>query len=121
VSQGNIVSEKGVAAGLQMAKPLGGRLLPFADLLFGRNQFSYLNGGLPVPQTNIVYTESASNFISPGLGVWVDVGSRFAVRADAQFEYLKTPVTTSGHLISVPITIGIAYHFPSTKHGHPYP
>jgi hypothetical protein len=120
LNRGRIVSEKNATVGLQVAKPLG-RLQPFADFLFGRNQFSYLNGGIPMPQANVIYTKSASNVFSPGFGVLLKMSPRFSVRTDAQFQYFTTPVTASGHLISTAVTVGIAYHLPSTKHGHPYP
>jgi hypothetical protein len=120
LSEGSIVSEKNATFGLQIAKPIG-RVQPFANLLFGRGQFSYLNGGMPVPQTNVIYTKSASNLFSPGFGALLEINSAFSVRADAQFEFFKTPVITSEYLISIPLTLGIVYHFPSTTHGHPYP
>jgi hypothetical protein len=121
LSDGSILSEKNFAIGLQAAKPLGRSFMPFANFLVGRNQFTYLNDGLRVSQTDVVYTKSASDLFSPGIGVLLDVGSRISLRVDAQAQYSRTPVTPSGHLISTPITVGLAYHFPSTMHGHPYP
>lgn len=94
--------------------------MPFANFLVGRNQFTYLNGGLEKPETNVIYTKSSGNLFSPGFGLLLSVGSRLSLRVDTQFQYSKTPVTTSGHLISTPMTVGLAYHFPSTTHGHPY-
>lgn len=120
LGEGSIVNEKNFAIGLQVAKPLRRSVVPFANFLVGRNQFSYLNGGLEVPETNVVYTKSASNLFSPGFGMLLHVGSKLSVRIDTQFQYLKTPVTASGYLISIPTTVGFVYHFPSTTHGHPY-
>jgi hypothetical protein len=121
LSVSSVLSEKNFAVGLQVTKPLGRSFMPFANFLVGRNQFTYLDDGLRVPQTNVVYTKSVSNLFSPGFGVSVDMGYRVSVRVDAQVQYLRTPVTTSGYLISAPITVGFAYHFPSTVHRHPYP
>jgi hypothetical protein len=105
---------------MQMAKPLRRTVMPFANFLIGRNQFTYLNGGLEVPDTNVVYTKSASNLFSPGFGLLLDVGSRVSVRVETDFQYFRSPVTASGYLISTPTIVGLAYHFPSTTHGHPY-
>jgi hypothetical protein len=120
LSGSTVLSEKNYSVGLQVAKPLGRSFMPFANFLVGRNQFIYLGDGLRVPLTNVVYTKSASNLFSPGFGILVDVGHRFSVRIETQIQYLRTPVKTSGYLLSAPITIGFAYHFPSTLHGHPY-
>jgi hypothetical protein len=120
VSDGQIVTEKSIMAGMQMTEPVG-RVRPFVDVFLGRAQFSYLNGGISVPRSNVIYTKSASNLFSPGFGSFWEVGPHLLVRVDAQLQYSKTPVTASGHLISIPVTLGIVYHFPGTKHGRPYP
>jgi hypothetical protein len=120
VSDGQVVTEKSVMAGMQMTEPVG-RIRPFIDVLFGRAQFSYLNGGIPVPRSSVIYTKSASNLFSPGFGSFWEVGSHLSVRIDAQLQYSKIPVTASGNLVSIPVTLGIVYHFPGTKHGRPYP
>lgn len=119
-SSGSIVSEKTIVGGLQLAKPVG-RLRPFADILFGRGQLGYSNDGVQVPQRDIAYTKSSSNLVSPGVGVLYDINDKFSLRADLQKQYFRTPVTGSGSATSTPVIFGIAYHFPCTTHGHPYP
>jgi hypothetical protein len=120
LNEGSILTEKNFSIGMQVAKPLRQPVMPFANFLIGRNQFTYLNGGLEVPDTNVVYTKSASNLFSPGFGLLLDVGPRVSVRVETDFQYFRTPVTASGSLISIPTTVGLAYHFPSTTRGHPY-
>jgi hypothetical protein len=120
ISDGQIVTEKSIIAGVGMTEPVG-RVRPFIDVLLGRAQFTYLNGGLPVSRSNVIYTKSAGNLFSPGFGSFWEIGPHLSVRIDAQLQYSKIPVTASGRLISIPVTLGIVYHFPGTKHGRPYP
>jgi hypothetical protein len=120
LDKGQIVAEKGIAAGLQFAAPRG-RIRPYTNILLGRTQLEYLNNGILAPGTSRAYTLSTTYVFSPGAGVLFDIDDRFSFRADLQYQFAKSPVTGSGQFHSVPLTLGMAYTFTGTRHGRPYP
>jgi hypothetical protein len=88
-----------------------GRFSPYADLLAGRGETTYANGGDQVPNTLIFYTQSASNVYSVGGGTDVFVGDHLAVKLDLQMQRYSSPVTISGHVYSETGTLGVVYVF----------
>lgn len=120
VSSGDFVGEKAIAGGLRAAVP-NGKVRPFITVLVGRKQFEYPNDGYYAPGTNRFYLHSASYQLAPGAGLLVDVNSFLSLRADVQVEFAHSPVTVSGNVTSLPVTLAIVWAFPSTRHGHPFP
>jgi len=118
--RGQVAGEKSAAFGIQVAAPRG-RVRPFVNVLVGRMQVNYLNGGFVAPGTNRAYTFSASYLSSSGAGILFQTDNRFSFRADLQYQISSSPVTASGRLGSIPITLGLAYTLPGTRHGRPYP
>lgn len=126
INNGSIVGEETVMGGVRMQKRLG-RFRPYGAFLFGRGELNYQNGGYPVPMQAFKYLQTTSNVISPGLGVEMDVTPRIAVLLDGQLQIWNVPfdpsgqTANSGHLFSMPGTIGVVYRFNWLQHGHPAP
>lgn len=119
VDSGTVDKQKNILGGLRVEKRQRGLRL-YGDVLFGRGQIDYLNGGYLNTAGDFRYQASSSSVLSPGAGVSVDIGFRLGVFVDAQFQRYRTPVTASGTLWSKPVTIGVVYRLPFQKHGHPY-
>ncbi len=126
IDNGSVVGEEYAAGGLRVQKRYG-PFRPYVDLLFGRGELNYQNGGLAVPLQAFRYVQTTSNVISPGLGFEVDVSEKFAVKFDGQFQIWDVPfdpsgaTTNSSHIHSFPGTIGVVYRFNWLQHGHPAP
>ncbi len=126
VDNGGVVGEEHAEAGLRVQKRFG-PIRPYADVLFGRGELNYQNGGLAVPMQAFRYIQTTSNVLSPGLGVEVDVTPKFALLLDGQYQIWSVPFDPSGltpnasHIHSMPGTIGVVYRFNWLQHGHPAP
>jgi hypothetical protein len=111
-SKGSIAGEAEVLGGLRMGRRLGdgsGPALVYVDLLFGQGQITYFGAGLQVPGQNVFYTQSNSMIVSPGGGLEVEMGGRFALRVDTQIERYATPVKTSREAWAMAATAGVVY------------
>lgn len=126
VDSGRVVGEKEALGGLRLQKRFN-RVRPYADILFGRGQLNYQNGGFIVPAQNFRYVQSTSNVLSAGVGVELDVTEHFAVLLDGQFQHWDIPFSTGsnpaspGSLYSKAGTVGVVYRFGWLQHGHPAP
>lgn len=110
IDQGHVDSLKSNLLGLKVSTELK-RFNPYADLLVGRGETTYANGGFQVPNKPVFYTESASNVFSFGGGLDVFVSGHLAVKFDVQAQRYSSPVTASGSVISENGTIGVVYAF----------
>ncbi len=110
VHDGTIDAQKNILGGLKVAKHFG-PFHPYGDILFGRGEIDYQNGGYPDPSGLFRYLKTASGVLAPGAGVDLDVSPRFSLKADASFPRYATPVTTSGNVTGTSITGGLIYHF----------
>ena len=115
IDQGSIDSQKNQLLGLKLTYPLK-HLRPYATILFGRGEITYLGNGIQVPGKPIYYLLSSSNVLSTGAGIDLALSPSFAFKADVQLQRYATPVTTSGHILSAPITLGLNYTFHLTRH-----
>ena len=106
---GQLVDEKNVLGGLKVSKRFA-RLTPYGDILFGRGEIKYINGVVD-PTGTIEYLQNPTNVLSGGGGVDLSVTDHFSIKADAQYQRYNSPVTTSGHLYSKPLTLGVVYKF----------
>jgi hypothetical protein len=86
-------------------------LQPYANILAGRGETTYANGGYRVPNKLIFYTQSSSNVFSLGGGTDILATQHLALKVDLQAQRYSSPVTTSGHLYSETATIGLVYVF----------
>jgi len=126
MANGEVVGEEEALGGLRVQKRYN-RVRPYIDILFGRGQLNYQNGGFIVPAQNFRYVQSTSNVISPGIGVELDVTEHFALLLDGQFQHWDIPFSTGsnpavpGSLYSKDGTIGVVYRFGWLRHGHPGP
>ncbi len=110
VHDGTLDAQKNVLAGLRIAKRFG-PLHPYGDILFGRGEIDYQNGGYADPSGLLRYYRTVSNVLAPGVGADLDLSPRFSLKADASFPRYATPVTTSGHLVGTSLTGGLVYRF----------
>ena len=124
VDSGSIAGERDILAGLRVQKRFR-KLRPYGDILIGRGQLNYQNGGFVVPAQNFVYLQTTSDVISPGVGLEADVTEHWALLLDAQFQHWNVPFSAGsdgpGHLYSKSGTIGVVYRFGWLIHGHPAP
>ena len=126
ISSGAVVGEESFSGGLRVTKRIG-RFRPYVNVLFGRGQLNYQNGGYIVPVQNFEYLQSTSNVISPGLGVEVDLTTHFALLLDGQYQRWTVPFTPdststdNSSIYSKAGTIGAVYRFNWLQHGHPAP
>jgi hypothetical protein len=107
--QGSVDGQKSILGGLTIAVHLG-RMQPYGGLLFGRGEMNYASG-FQRSHTNIFYTQSSSNVISPGGGVNLTLSDRWAMKFDIQLQHWSSPVTSTGHQYVTSGTVGLAYRF----------
>ena len=96
-----------------------GQLHPYADVLFGRTEIHYENGGFLNPAGNFLYLSSPSNLLSVGGGVDIEWSRSLALKADLQWQRCASPVSVSGHLDAVPLSVGVVYTFHFASHPSP--
>lgn len=126
IDNGQIVGEEHAEAGIRLQKRYRS-VRPYADFLVGRGELNYQNGGIAVPMQAFRYIQSTSNVYSPGLGVEVDIKPQFALLLDGQFQIWNVPfdpsgkTAGSGHIYSLPGTVGVVYRFNWLQHGHAAP
>ncbi len=109
VDSGELVDEKNVVGGIKVYKRFR-RFTPYGDVLFGRGLIKYINGYID-PTGTIEYLQNPSNVLSGGGGVDFSLTDRFSIKADGQYQRYNSPVTTSGHLYSKPLTLAVVYKF----------
>ena len=126
LNSGAVVGEEDLLGGLRVQKRLR-KIRPYGDILFGRGQLNYQNGGYIVPAQNFEYIQSTSNVISAGVGFETDINEHFALLLDGQFQHWSVPFTpnsnstSSGSIYSKAGTVGVVYRFGWLEHGHPAP
>ncbi len=126
LDSGEVAGEKSVEGGLRVGKRYE-HIRPYADILFGRGQLNYQNGGFIVPSQSFRYLQSTTNVVSPGIGADIDVADHYAVLVDGQFQHWNLPFSTGsnsampGSIYSKVITVGVVYRFGWLEHGHPAP
>jgi len=106
---GQVDRQKNALGGFKASRRLG-RFSPYGDLLFGRGEM-YYRKGYPSLSHSFLYLRTTSWVVSPGFGAAYEVSRGLSVKADIQFENYGTPVTESGHIWAVPLTLGFAYRF----------
>jgi len=117
VDDGKIDAQENILVGIKMAR-FYGRYHPYADFLYGRGKITYQNGGYPNPAGTLLYLDSVSNVFSYGGGLDLDITDQVSLKVDAQFQQYASPVTTSGHLFSKPLSVGLVYRFDFNHHFH---
>ena len=110
IDAGHVDSEKNVLYGIR-AERFYGRFHPYANFLLGRDKIIYQNGGFPDPTGSLLYIDTVSNVFSYGGGLDLTLTDQFALKVDAQYQRYGVPVTPSGHIDSVPVSVGIVYRF----------
>ena len=117
VASGTIAGEENGLVGLKIERQFGSRFHPYGDFLFGRGEVKYHAPGYLSPDGFFLYQQTYSNVLAGGGGVDVDLTHHFAAKLDAQLWNQKIPVTTSGSLDSIALTVGAIYRF---DFNHPF-
>jgi hypothetical protein len=107
---GDTVSIRYLLGGVRFTRGYS-KYVPYFDALYGRAELRYGNGGYPNPSYTYLYQKSPSNVLSLGGGAELPLTYTWALKADAQWQLYSSPVTSSGHLNTVPVTVGIVYRF----------
>jgi len=114
VDKGQTVSIKNLAGGLRLGRRKN-HFSGYGDVLFGRAQLNYLNGGLPNPGNTLLYQQTVTDVLSLGGGVDWDWTEHFGFKGDFQLQRYQTPVTATGDLFSKVFTAGLVYRFGSGR------
>jgi hypothetical protein len=110
IDKGGVDSLKNDVGGIKLSTSYG-RLRPYVDLLAGRGETTYANGGYQVPNKLVFYTQSSSDVYSPGGGVEFFATRKLGVKVDFQIQRYSSPVAVSGHVYSETGTVGFVYVF----------
>lgn len=110
VDKGSVDGQKNLLAGLVLEKHLG-RIQPYGDILVGGGEIDFVTP-YPNPDDTVLYVQTASTVISPGVGANLFVSDHWAFKADFQFQHYSSPVTTSGSVYSKAFTLGLTYRLP---------
>jgi len=115
--KGGIASEENALVGIKLERQFGSRYHVYGDFLFGRGEINYQGRGYISPNGFFLYQQTYSNVLSPGVGVDIDLTHHYAFKADAQVWHQSVPVTASGTLNSLALTVGAVYRF---DFNHPF-
>ena len=112
IDSGSLIQLRNVLGGLRLGRRKG----PFAgygDVLYGRGQLNYLNGGLPNSTDTLLYQQTLSNVYSLGAGVDWDWTQHLGLKGDFQLQHYNTPVSPQGNIYSKVFTAAVIYRFGS--------
>ena len=115
-SKGSTDAYQDLLGGLNFSRVYG-RYCPYGDVLFGRTQIEYENGGYPNPAKTYLYTKSPSNLLSAGGGVDYDFNETWAIKADLQWQRYASPVAVSGYLNAEALSLGAVYRINISRFG----
>ena len=107
-----VITEKNLLGGIRLGRHVR-NYVPYGDVLFGRGELHYLNGGQLTPDGSFIVLSNTSNVLSFGGGNDWFFTNHLAIKGDFQFQRYATPVTTSGALYSKVFTVGIVYRIGS--------
>lgn len=114
IASGRLDGQKSILGGLRFThEPSGygafGKFRPYVDVLAGRGEITYQNGGYPLP--GVLYLSNTSAVYAGGGGFEYDVTRAFSFKADALVERWHTPVVGSGKIYSKQGSVGIVYRY----------
>lgn len=118
MDKGHIDAQKSALGGIRVERFVLPSLRVYGDLLLGRGEIDYQNGGYRSPSGNYLYLSSTSPIVSPGVGAEYRLTEHVSAVADVQFQHWDTPATPSGSLWAKPITLGARYRFNFNKRGY---
>jgi Outer membrane protein beta-barrel domain len=113
IDDGTISSQRSIMGGLRVDYPIGHRIHPYGDFLFGRGQSNY---GAGYFFGNFEYVLTTNYVYSPGGGFDYDLGDHFGVKVDAQYQRWTSAPTASGTIWSTVVTAGLVYRFNFNHH-----
>ena len=111
---GTVDAQRSVLGGVRIEGRIG-RLAPYADLLGGSGQITFVR-----PYTlysgQFLFSQPSSFVLSPGAGLRVSLTSQISLFGDFQLQRWSTPASLSGHLFAKPLTTGLVYRFALPQH-----
>jgi hypothetical protein len=116
ILSGQVVGEKALLGGMRI-KTTFHKVRPYADLLMGRGNLIYQQGGYAVPAQDARYLETYSSLISPGAGVEINLSGHLGFLVDGQLEHWRVPFQSGGanvgpsSMYSKVGTLAIVYRF----------
>jgi hypothetical protein len=87
----------------------------YGDAFFGRGALNYVGGYI---EDGYQYDRTTSNVFAGGGGIDYRLTEHFDIKADALYERWKTPVTSSGDIHPIPVSLGVVYHLDFNQYGH---
>lgn len=118
VVDGDVDHQKNAVGGVRVERMLRPGLRVYGDLLLGRGEIKYGNGGYPTPGGQELVVKSISNVYSPGLGAEYAFTDQLSGLIDVQFQRYGTPATPSGAIWAIPMMLGARYSFNFNGHEH---
>lgn len=116
IDQGHISSQKDFLLGPKVEYPIG-PFHPYVDFFIGRGEINYQPPGFVFG--NLRYISTNTLVYSPGVGLDYNLTHSVALKADAQFQHWSTPVTASGSIYPVALSLGLVYNFDfNPRHRH---
>jgi len=109
VNSGKFVGERALLGGARLSYESNVPLRPYIDVLAGRGQLDYQNGGLVIG--NLLYRQTAGAVYAGGGGLEWDMLRQISLKADVQVEQWSTPVVSRGYIRGGQVSIGAAYRF----------
>jgi opacity protein-like surface antigen len=113
IDSGHISSQKNFLLGPKVEYPIG-PFHPYVDFLIGRGEIDYHAPGFIFG--DLLFINSKTTVYSPGVGLDYNLTHNLAVKADAQFQQWNSPVTASGTIHPVALTLGVLYNFDFNPH-----
>jgi hypothetical protein len=110
--KGAVVGLKDGLVGIRLMKHYG-RFEPYLDGHWGRGEVTYVGGFIV---GTFRYDRTTTNVWSGGGGFDYRLTNHYGIKADAQIQRWATPVTQTGHLYPVPVSLGVTYHFDFNHH-----
>jgi hypothetical protein len=108
---GKVVGERALLGGARVSYESSIPLRPYIDVLAGRGQMEYQEGGYISISGNQIYKQTAGAVYGGGIGTEWDMFPQISLKIDAQAQRWNTPVVTRGYVNSVQGSVGLAYRF----------
>jgi hypothetical protein len=113
MSSGTIAGEKELLGGLKLSKNYG-VLHPYAEMLAGRGEIDFQNGGYN--NGTLIYKSTTSPVFSGGLGVAVDLTRHVGLQADYQYQFWIDFPPLPGMINPQVVTGSVVYRFDFNHH-----
>ena len=112
---GQVVGLKSGLIGPRLTREFG-RFHVYGDGFYGRGELNYVGGYI---LDGYQYDLTTSNIFAGGGGLDYHLTEHFDIKADGLYQRWKTPVTSSGTIHPIPVSLGVVYHLDFNQyHSH---